>query len=58
MPTLLMMAIMSCAQSSNIIQRVLQVDDLTAIQKTEIIQEIRKIVPHCPVTPVIIKKND
>jgi hypothetical protein len=44
----------SCTQSLNLLQRITQVVGLTQIQKNEIIVEIRKTIPFCPVT---IKKD-
>jgi hypothetical protein len=34
----------------NIIYRIQRVVGLTEVQKTEIVQEIRKVIPFCPVT--------
>jgi hypothetical protein len=44
----------SCTQALNLLQRITQVVGLTQLQKTEIISEIRKTIPFCPVT---IKKD-
>jgi hypothetical protein len=44
----------SCSQAWNLLQRITQVVGLTELQKTEIISEIRKTIPFCPVT---IKKD-
>jgi len=44
----------SCTQAANLLQRITQVVGLTELQKTEIIVEIRKTIPFCPVT---IKKD-
>ena len=46
--------IISCSDAINIIHRVTKVVGLTELQKTEIVQEIRKTIPFCPVT---IKKD-
>ena len=46
--------IISCSQAMSIIHRVYNVAGLTEFQKTEIIQEIRRVIPFCPVT---IKKD-
>jgi hypothetical protein len=46
--------IITCSQAMNIIHRIQRVVGLTEIQKTEIIQEIRKVIPFCP---VIVKQN-
>jgi hypothetical protein len=42
--------IISCSKALNIIYRIQRVVGLTEVQKTEIVQEIRKVVPFCPVT--------
>jgi hypothetical protein len=44
----------SCTQAINVLYRIQKVVGLTEIQKTEIVQEIRKVVPFCPIT---IKKD-
>jgi hypothetical protein len=44
----------SCTQALNLLQRITQVVGLTQLQKIEIITEIRKTIPFCPVT---IKKD-
>jgi hypothetical protein len=46
--------IISCSDALSIIQRITKVVGLTELQKTEIVQEIRKTIPFCP---VVIKKN-
>ena len=46
----LLTATISCSQAMNIIHRVQKITELTEIQKTEIVQEIRKVIPFCPVT--------
>lgn len=55
MVTLLLTTTISCADALGLIHRLSRVVGLTPIQRTEIIQEIRKVVPFCP---VIIKKDD
>ena len=55
MVTLLLTTTISCADALSIIDRLTKVAGLTPIQKTEIIQEVRKTIPFCPVT---IKKDD
>lgn len=50
----LLTATISCSQAMSIIQRITNVVGLTDIQKVEIVQEIRKSIPFCPVT---IKKD-
>jgi hypothetical protein len=47
-------ATISCSQALNIIYRIQRVVGLTEVQKTEIVYEIRKVIPFCPVT---IKQN-
>jgi hypothetical protein len=42
--------IITCSQALNIIYRIQRVVGLTEVQKTEIVQEIRKVIPFCPVT--------
>ena len=42
--------IVTCSQAMSIIQRVYKVAGLNDSQKTEILQEIRKVIPFCPVT--------
>ena len=54
MVVLLSTTIVSCTQALNLLQRITQVVGLTQIQKTEIILEVRKTIPFCPVT---IKKD-
>jgi len=53
--TLLLATTISCADALSIIHRLTKVNGLTPIQKSEIIQEVRKTIPFCPVT---IKKDD
>ena len=55
MVTLLLTTTISCADALSIIHRLTKVAGLTSIQKSEIIQEVRKTIPFCPVT---IKKDD
>lgn len=55
MVALLLTTTISCSDALNIIRRLSRVAGLTTIQKTEIIQEIRKTIPFCPIT---IKKDD
>ena len=47
---LLLTAIVTCSQALNLFQRITKVVGLTELQKTEIIVEIRKTIPFCPVT--------
>lgn len=46
--------IITCSDAMNIIYRISRVVGLTEIQKTEIIHEIRKVIPSCPIK--IVKK--
>jgi hypothetical protein len=47
---LLLTASITCTQALNLLQRLTKVVGLTELQKTEIIVEIRKTIPFCPVT--------
>ena len=47
---LLLTVSITCTQALNLLQRITQVVGLTQLQKTEIISEIRKTIPFCPVT--------
>jgi len=47
--------IISCTQAINLINRVSSVMGLTDTQRKEIVTEIRKAVPSCPV--IITKKE-
>ena len=49
MVVLLASTIITCNDAWGLIQRITKVVGLTTIQKTEIIQEIRKSIPSCPV---------
>jgi hypothetical protein len=49
MVVLLSTAIITCAQAFNLINRVSSVIGLTEIQKKEIILELKKVIPSCPV---------
>ena len=55
MVTLLLATTISCADALSLINRLSRVAGLTQTQRSEIIQEIRKVVPFCPVT---IKKDE
>jgi hypothetical protein len=55
MVALLLTTTISCSDALSLIHRLTRVVGLTPIQRTEIIQEIRKVIPFCPVT---IKKDD
>ena len=54
MVALFLTTTISCSDAINIIQRLTKVVGLTQLQKTEIVQEIRKSIPFCP---VIVKKD-
>ncbi len=54
MVVLLTATIITCSDALNVIQRVSSVVGLSEVQKTEIIREIRKVVPSCPVK--VVKK--
>jgi len=51
---LFLSTIISCSDAIKIINRVSSIADLTMQQKVEIINELRSLVPTCPVT---IKNN-
>ena len=46
--------IISCSDALSLINRLTRVVGLTEVQRTEIVQEIRKVIPSCPVK--IVKK--
>lgn len=50
MVVLVASTIITCSQAMNVINRIQRVVGLTEVQKTEIVQEIRKVIPFCPVT--------
>jgi hypothetical protein len=54
MVALLLTTTISCTQAMSIIHRLVSVVGLTEVQKTDIIQEIRKVLPSCPIK--IVKK--
>ena len=54
MVALLLTTTISCTQAMNIVHRLISVVGLTEVQKTDIIQEVRKVVPSCPIK--IVKK--
>jgi hypothetical protein len=47
--------IISCSDAVSIVNRLVSVVGLTPKQKVEIVSELRKIVPTCPIT---IKKDE
>ena len=46
--------IITCSDALNLIHRLTRVVGLSEVQRTEIVQEIRKVIPSCPVK--IVKK--
>ena len=54
MVALLLTTTISCSDALGFVQRISNVTGLTELQKTEIVREIRKVVPSCPVR--IVKK--
>jgi hypothetical protein len=42
--------IITCSQAISLINRMTNVPGLTPQQKLEIVKEVRKVVPSCPVT--------
>jgi len=44
--------IISCSDALNLIHRLTKVVGLSEVQRTEIVQEIRKVIPSCPVKVV------
>jgi len=50
----ILMTVISCSDAIKIINRLVNIANLTDIQKIEIVREIRKSVPFCP---VVIKKD-
>jgi hypothetical protein len=50
MVVLIASTIITCSQALNVIYRIQRVVGLTEVQKTEIVQEIRKVIPFCPIT--------
>jgi hypothetical protein len=55
MVVLVASTIITCSQAIGIIHRLQRVVGLTEVQKTEIVQEIRKVIPFCPFT---VRQND
>lgn len=49
MVVLLSTTIISCSQALNLINRVSSVVGLTDLQKKEIVLELMKVIPSCPV---------
>lgn len=46
----LLSTILSCSQAFGLVSRISSVVGLTPQQKLDVIHEIRKVVPSCPVT--------
>lgn len=55
MTPLFLTTILSCNQLNSVVSRLENVALLSSRQKIEIVNELRKIVPSCP---LIIKNND
>jgi hypothetical protein len=55
MTPLFISVIISCSQAIEILNRVTSVSGLTLRQRIEIVQELKTLVPSCPVT---IKKDE
>ena len=55
MVVILSATIISCSQALQVIDKLQKIVGLTPIQKSEILVEIKKVIPSCPVT-VKIKK--
>jgi hypothetical protein len=49
MDVLLSVSIITCSQALNILNNITKVVGLTHMQKIEIISELRKTIPTCPV---------
>ena len=55
MGSLLLTTVLSCNQVISILNRLQNITLLSPQQKTEILVELKRVVPSCP---VIIKSND
>ena len=55
MVVLLSTTIISCTQAVNLISRVSSIVGLTDLQRKEIVLELKKVIPSCPV--IITKKE-
>lgn len=53
----ILVTILSCSQLIAIVNRLKQVAGLSTQQHTEIMNELQKVVPSCPVKIVPDKKN-
>lgn len=47
--TIFSVTIISCSQAFEVFNRLQNVVGLTPIQKIEVIREIRKVIPSCPI---------
>jgi len=56
MVVLLSATIITCSQAVSLINRVSTVAGLSEQQKKEIVREIKKLIPSCPVTVVKMEK--
>jgi hypothetical protein len=56
MVTLFATTLITCSQAIGIVNRLQQIVGLSYTQKTEIIREIRKVIPSCPIQIVEKKK--
>jgi len=54
MVVILTTTIITCSDALSLINRLTRVVGLSEVQRTEIVQEIRKVVPSCPIK--VIKK--
>ncbi len=49
MVVLIASTVISCSQALNVINRLQKVAGLNQTQRTEILREISKVIPNCPV---------
>jgi hypothetical protein len=54
MTALFLTTVISCSQALGIVHRLVSVVGLTESQKSEIILEVRKVLPSCPIK--VVKK--
>lgn len=54
MVALLLTTTISCSDALSVIQRISSIVGLTEVQKNEVVREIRKVVPSCPIK--VVKK--
>jgi hypothetical protein len=55
MTSIFLITTISCAQAMGVLNRLTSVVGLTERQKNEIVVELKKIIPSCPIT---IKPNE